>query len=357
MSGTGTCSIAGVRLITNSDFFLVISGSSVSRVNLDNCHLVCSNNTGISLTSSNVAANVTMNFCRGNITTTGISLFASSSPGSITINYCYFFNDGGTTTASTLSSGTLIIFWCDISFPITSSGTAFTSFFYSQIIAAGNTTALTVGGSGSQIAEYCLFSSGTGTAISVGSALDISTCIIKSSNAAAIAGAGTIHYSMLDFIGGSSAITTTTQTQNGTIRGISNGASPAAGFLGEVMESKIGSGASVSLNVSGNWFNLVSVTLTPGVWDLDGLVAIAGGAVTGTLTGAAIATNNTGAGTVGDTTATLPTTPNAVSAVCLVVPRVRKAISASTQYFLNAACTYTVGAPVAWGRLTAVRVG
>lgn len=357
MTGAGTCNISGVRLITNSDFFLAVTGSAASVVNLTECDLVCNNNTGITFTSSSGSSKISINFCRGDFNTTGITLFASSASGNIAINYSYFFNGGSTVTASTISSGILVVFNSELTFPVTSSGTGFTGFYYSQINTASNATAWTAGGSGSQIAQFCLFTTGSGTAISVGSTVDITTCVINSSNAAAIAGAGTIHYSMLDFIGGSTAITTTTQSQNGSIRGITNGANPAAGFIGEIIESKVGSGSPVSLSSSGTVFNITSVALTPGVWDLSSQCQFAGGAVTGTQSFCVIATSNNGTGTIGDTSANTPTVSTTGSSHTMTIAAVRKVISANTSYYLNASCTYTVGSPTAFGRLTAVRVG
>ncbi len=51
-TGAGTVSISGIRLQTNSDFLLAVTGSAASIVNLIDCYLNCTNNTGISYTSS-----------------------------------------------------------------------------------------------------------------------------------------------------------------------------------------------------------------------------------------------------------------------------------------------------------------
>ena len=51
-TAAGTVTISGIQLKTNSNFFLAVTGSAASIVNLKSCYLNCSNNTGISFTTS-----------------------------------------------------------------------------------------------------------------------------------------------------------------------------------------------------------------------------------------------------------------------------------------------------------------
>lgn len=109
-SFSGSCSISGVRLQTNGDFALVVSGANPTIVNLIECYLNCTNNTGISFTSSNSSAEISIRDCEGDLQTTGIKIFDSSSAGSLYINYSFFFNTGGSSAANTISNGVLDIF-------------------------------------------------------------------------------------------------------------------------------------------------------------------------------------------------------------------------------------------------------
>ena len=48
----GTAVITGIRLQTNGDNFLAITGSAATRINLWNCYTNCTDATGISISSS-----------------------------------------------------------------------------------------------------------------------------------------------------------------------------------------------------------------------------------------------------------------------------------------------------------------
>lgn len=197
----GTVSIGNIRLQTNSSFFLAVTGSAASVVNLNDCFLNCTNNTGISFTSSSGSSQIRIVNSRGDIGTTGISLFASSASGSLVTTNCVFGNSGGTSTASTLSAGGLNSSGTQFLFPITSSGTASLGLSSGTIISsmAQNVTALTVGGSGANTATQSAFLSGTASAISIGNTISITAaqCHLVSSNANTVTGLGTILYSLL----------------------------------------------------------------------------------------------------------------------------------------------------------------
>ncbi len=208
----GTCTLSGIRLQTNSDFFLVVSGSSATIVNLIGCYLNCSNNTGISFTSSSASAVINIDDCRGNIATTGITYFATSSAGTININFSILSNTGNSTTASTISAGTVQMSRTAIAFPVTTSATGAFNATYTQFSTnATNTTCLTVGGSGSHVYYFNTFDSGSATAVSISAAAAIIKCNIGSSNASTIGGAGTLTFGDLSFTGASSTVSVTTQ--------------------------------------------------------------------------------------------------------------------------------------------------
>lgn len=211
-TAAGTVSISGIRFQTNSDFLIAVTGSAASIVNLDYCYFNCTNNTGISFTSSSSSAKIEINNCQANLGTTGIALFSHSSSGLMNILQSNIYNTGGSTTASTNSAGGLNLTLSYFSSPITYSGTSAGTLEYCAFdLSAINATCLTFGGSGAQLARFCRFISGTASAVSISTTLAMACCTINSSNTNAVTGAGTLNYSSLAFVGTSSLMNTTTQ--------------------------------------------------------------------------------------------------------------------------------------------------
>lgn len=217
-----TNTISGIRLVTNGDNFLAVTGSAASIINLNNCYLDCADATGITFSSSSSSASIRVDTCVGNIATTGISLFSHSSAGTLSFVRYNESNSGSTTTNSTASAGFLNLQYSTLAHPITTSGTNTFISRESQVdCTIFNTTALTLGGSGTQVVYGGLVTGGTATAISCGSALcALHDVTVGSSNAAAIAGAGTVTYSDINFSGTSSDVTTTTQVGRVTRFGV-----------------------------------------------------------------------------------------------------------------------------------------
>jgi len=89
MTAAGTSSINGIRLVTNSDFIISVTGSAASILNVNDCYLNCTNNTGINYTTSGLAA-LTFTNCKGDLGTTGIAYFVSPSNGTIDFINCIF---------------------------------------------------------------------------------------------------------------------------------------------------------------------------------------------------------------------------------------------------------------------------
>lgn len=212
-SSAGTVSISGIRLQTNSATFLSVTGSAASIVNLENCYLNCSNNSGITFSSSSASANINILYCSGNLGTTGINLFANTSAGAMEIRYSKFTNTGSSTTASTSSSGVLNCFYSFFTFPFTTSSTSAGQFYWCDWDSSSlNTRVFTIGGSTIQSFEWCVFSSGSASAVSIGSSVaTLIFCNIVSSNTNAITGLGTLTYGNLTFGGTSSGVNTSTQ--------------------------------------------------------------------------------------------------------------------------------------------------
>lgn len=194
----GTCSISGIRLQTNSDFFLVVSGSSATIVYLNNCFLNCSNNTGISYTSSSSSAQIWVLYSRGDIGTTGITLFTSSSAGLIEIDYTRIDNSGDSSTASSASAGVIKIKYSLVSIPLSSTSTSYLDIRWNVIdTSSTNSVSLTCNGTGAthQIKHNDL-RSGSAATVSIGASASVVMLIngIQSSAATVITGTGTVSY-------------------------------------------------------------------------------------------------------------------------------------------------------------------
>ena len=213
---TGTASLSGLRLQTNSAAALTVSGSNATIINLKNCYLNCSNNTGITYSSSNAssAINITDSIC--DTGTTGISYFSDSSTGTLTIYNCSFFNTGGSSTQCTKSAGDLRILYSLFRLPLaySSSGAVALINFSNITTATTNSTFLTTSGTGTVTVNQSAISCGSASCISVGvnTTVRSNICTINTSNTNVITGAGTIQYSGLSFPGTSSNINTTSQT-------------------------------------------------------------------------------------------------------------------------------------------------
>ncbi len=211
MTTAGTVNISGIQLQTNSDFFLAITGSADSIVNINNCYLYCLNNTGISYTTSGVNSILNIQQSNGDIGTTGIAIFVNTSSGRMRIRTTKFFNTGASLTASTASAGVVDLFYSSFSSPITLSSTASSTWEFCDFINVSNTTAATLGG-GSSSCKWCRFDGGSASAVVVtSSTVQMEMCAISSSNTNAITGAGTLSYSGLSFNSTSSTVNVTTQ--------------------------------------------------------------------------------------------------------------------------------------------------
>jgi hypothetical protein len=220
-SSAGTVTISNIRLQTNSDNFLAVTGSAASKVNLENCYLNCLNNTGISYSTSSSSATLFITKCTGDLGTTGIGIYTMSSPGDLIIEQCYFTNSGGSTTASSNSAGSAQFGFCRFFSPFSTSSSGQISPRNCRILCNTlNTTAITHnatgGSSASSAVSQCVIRSGSASAISIGAGaeLDVVLCDINSSNTNAITGSGTLDYAGLCFSGSGVAVNTTTQTLN-----------------------------------------------------------------------------------------------------------------------------------------------
>jgi hypothetical protein len=222
LTGAGTVTISGIQLQTNSAAILAVTGSAASIVNLNNCFLNCTNNTGITFSTSSSSAKVNVFNCNGDLGTTGIAFFAHSSAGALGFQNCSFTNSGGSSTANTQSAGTMSVLHSIMRNPITTSGTASYSLDYLYLdTSTQNVTCVTSGGSGAQGIMHCNLFSGTASAISAGTTTNLFNSQISSGNTNALTGAGTINYSANTFAGTSSKNNATLGQFNTHVGGLS----------------------------------------------------------------------------------------------------------------------------------------
>lgn len=357
MTVAGSMTISGVQLQTASANFLIVSGSAASIVNLNNCNLNCTNNTGITFSSSGAGTTINISNCTGDLGTTGIGLYTMSSTGSLNCYYSILTNSGASTTASSNSAGTVTGEFCDFSFALStsSSGKVELSYFKSTCNSI-NTICITTAGTATQTFRNVFLGSGTASALSVGSGTTVDwfggTAI--STNAAAITGAGTFNYQGLMFNRGTQAVVNvTTQTTAGLLLGGTNQA-PTAGFIGENIFSNVQNVATTN----GVAKSITSISLTAGIWDVSACIESAptGGTAVLSATGMCIGTtNNTITGTAGYDSIQMSIT--ACPLMSISIPKVRVTLTGTTTYYVVAINYYSSTTCPTHGNISATRVG
>lgn len=217
-TSAGTVSISNIRLKTNADFCLSVTGIAASIVNLFSCTVEASNNTAIQFSSSSSSAMIELFACNGLIDTTGITYFSHSSAGLLDLNYCQFANSGLSTTASTVSAGQLNMRSTGIGVAISISGSTIFSFSNSAITPkayAVDVVCLTTSGTAAGQAIDCDFETSTSSAISIGAGTNLNLfgiTTLYSSNTNTITGSGTVNYGIINFTGSSSGVNVSTFT-------------------------------------------------------------------------------------------------------------------------------------------------
>jgi hypothetical protein len=249
----GNVNINNLTLQTNSLPYLSVTGTAASTVNLINCNLNATNNTGIVFSSSVSGARIKVIKCYGDLGTTGIAYFTHTSAGGLSFYYTNLENSGGSTTASTSTTGSLNIRYSFMAAPITTSGTSSIGLRFSYFDCdAINTTAMTVGGSGASSSINSKFEAGSATALSIGTgaSLNISEAQIRSSNTNAVSGVGTIQFNSMAMTGSSSLINTTTQQLFPFIPGAQQTVSPAGNYTILVSDMIIAANSSSSHTIT-----------------------------------------------------------------------------------------------------------
>jgi len=356
LTAAGSVSISGIRLQTNSAALIAVTGSAASILNVNDCYLNCSNNTGITYSSSSTSSRIHITNCHGDLGTTGIGLYTGTGTGQININYSKISNSGASVTASSNSEGLVQFFDSSIAAPLSTTSAGAVNIFWSDVDpSTQNTTALTASGTGGGTILNGRIFSGTASAISIGAGViyTISGAVVNSSNINAITGAGSLFYQNIIFSNSSSKINTTTQTGGVLIGGRTQ--APSAGFLGEQIRATVavGSGVTLTTNVGAN---VTSISLTAGIWDVSGIVGF-NGTVTGTVFLGSISTSSASPGTDGDNSVQTPYPPTAGCNNNVTIPSFRITLTATTTVYLVAFSTFTVGTNKAYGRISGTRVG
>lgn len=202
MTTAGTVGIKGIVLQTNgATAALAVTGSAASIVQLENCYLNCTGNTGVTFSSSSSSAQIQFEYCSGDLTTTGIALFSHSSAGNLRFLHSSFSNTGASTTNNTVSAGGFFPNYSSWSNGTTVSNAAAMQGSHLDLTMSGNQTGLTTANTASVGLIHVTFTSGTASAISLGAgtSLQLHHALVSSSNSSPIAGSGTLLYSDISF--------------------------------------------------------------------------------------------------------------------------------------------------------------
>jgi hypothetical protein len=324
-------------------------------VNLNNCYLNCTNNTGITFSSSSASAQININNCFGDIGTTGIGIYSMSSIGTLNTFFTQITNTGASTTATTNSAGKCNHRYSKFFSPFSCSSTGTCDFVFTNIVSnAANSTCFTTAGSGISGIANCELFSGTASAISVGTGTSINlyNSLIDSSNTNALTGLGTLISIGNVFTNTSHLSNVTTQT-GGAASGLTQGTAPSAGFLGENIRASASSVALVTLTPK----TICSISLTAGIWDISAIsTTVCATSGNYSIMGISTATNALTGTVEGDNQTTLALATGTFSNIPNVIPAWRVTISATTSYFLVVSASFA-GTAAASSRLSATRVG
>lgn len=201
ISGNPVINFTNINFARGSGSNFSISATT-SQIKLSNCTFTSQSN-DIMLTHSG-SAPLLFNNCNFLSNNSGASIFNLTGSAIVSFEYCTDYGSTGLQTASTISSGNLILHYCHLNNPITSSSTA--SITIEKCIAEGltNILYLTCGGSGVNSISNSFINSGTAPSISIGtgSTLAVSQLTINSTNTNPITGLGTLNYSEIQQVSG-----------------------------------------------------------------------------------------------------------------------------------------------------------
>lgn len=143
-----------------------------------------------------------------------------------------------------------------------------------------------------------------------------------------------------------------------SIKGTTTNDSATAGDVGEYVQSVV---ADVSVGTTAQYYDITSISLTAGDWDVTGIVIYIrnGASWTGKELGISQTTGNSGSGLVaGSSVAYSYTTATSTvdTHVTLSIPSYRISLSGNSTIYLKGNLTYTAATPLHSGRLSARRI-
>jgi hypothetical protein len=139
-------------------------------------------------------------------------------------------------------------------------------------------------------------------------------------------------------------------------KGTVNNDSAPAGYLGESVRSSVTTAVSSTGNLQ--FFDITSVTLSTGDWDVSGLVVFTLNGATQTVGLMAITSTsgNSTTGQIDGDNRCAVTVPVAANDSTGTIANYRVSLAATTIYYLKARCDFSAGTPKAFGRISARRV-
>lgn len=138
---------------------------------------------------------------------------------------------------------------------------------------------------------------------------------------------------------------------------VTDGSSASSGKIGEILTGTQATNTATGIGASGVYGNATSVSLTAGVWSIEGVVGFNenGATLTTSLT-CGISTSASGAGISEFDTSVHAYTISGSADPVFKTPRVLVSISSTTTYYLNTKFNYSSGTPNHRGRIQALRV-
>jgi hypothetical protein len=384
-SSSGIVTISGVRLETNSDLAVNLTGSGDCILYLIDCFLNMNGATLIGSTNTSSASrlriinsiiNTASNDVVFNFDTTSaasLSLFGVSTLESMSTSQDAVFK----------STGLLSIRNCTIRFPITlvnaASGspriTAECTEFNTSI---GDRTCVLITSdppaSNENLFKTCTFLSGSSTAFLATniSVVYLSNCDFYSTGVPVIfiSTTATLFYSSLTFMLNPPGwllpplgvgLPTRKTLDPGLLYGNFSGSTVSPGYVGEYIVSKVAFNAGVALTTDVT-ATVTTIDLTPGTWDVTGIVMFTG-ITTGTYQNGSISTSASAitSASYGDntTSASFTTTVSPADDVGVTIPVWRVSVTPTDMtktIYLKARAGFSVGTASAYGRVSATRV-
>ncbi len=141
------------------------------------------------------------------------------------------------------------------------------------------------------------------------------------------------------------------------LQAVTGGGSASAGSIGEILTGTQATNTGSNIAASGSWGFATSVSLTAGVWQIQGNAGFdANGAVLTTAIECGISASTTGSGINQFDTTVSPFLLSAASDAVIPTPIVYISISSTTTYYLNTRFYYSLGTPQHRGRIQALRI-